>query len=658
MVSAQHPQDLEGDVCAIAPSTEAIREELGKMLSSRTFQGSPRQSKFLRYTVEQTFAGNEGRLKEYSIGIEVFDRPDSFDPRQDNLVRIQAGRLRSRLERYYQTEGASDPIRIEFPKGGYTPVFRAIASPAPEQANETAQPNSPAVLPETPPIETGVSSRVFRVNRKAALLMIAGLVVSGVSARFLRWGQTAPGVSADSSSIVVLPFLNRSDSKEEEIFSDGLTDEIIDSLGQVPGIHVVARGSAFEFKDKSIDIRKIGQMLNVRTVLEGSVRKYGDRLRITAELDDAASGYRLWSRSYDRELKDALAIQRDISQLIVDALGVQLAGTAKIDRGPSSREAATVNPVAYQDYLTGRYFWNKQTSEGIKTAIGYFERAIAEDPMYAGAYAGLAQCYALLDSSEATPTRQIVFKIKTAASRALQLDETLGQAHLDLARAFEFEYDWAAAENEYRKGLELNPGDEVAHRWYATYLMTMGRPEEALAENRKALSLDPVSPYMTLGMAGSLSNSRHYDDAIDQFRKALALEPDFGMAHRGLGMAYLQNGMHSQALSELRVASQLMPGDSSVTGYLGYANALSGKDAETRQILRDLLIRAWREPSLALAIARIYIGLGNRDQSFLWLQRVIDAQTRPTLLLKVDPIFDPIRSDPRFAALLHRMKFN
>jgi TolB-like protein/Tfp pilus assembly protein PilF len=641
----------EGEVGAsssLALSDELIRKHLEKILSSESFLGSAAQARFLRYAVEQALGGHEDRLKEYSIGTGVFGRGDSFDPARDNIVRIQAGRLRSRLARYYQSEGTSDPVQIEFPKGGYAPVFRTTPSLLP--------PHEGAALEGSPPVGAAASPHAS-FPRKVAALIILGLLTSGAGGYLLRQGRRAYSPAVDAPSIAVLPFLNRSDDKEGEIFSDGLTDELIDSLGRMPRIRVVARSSAFQFKNKVVDIRRVGPELSVRTVLEGSVRKYGNRLRITAELDDTTTGYRLWSESYDRELKDALAIQRDIARSIVDALGVPLAGKTPSDRPQSSREAGSVNAEAYQNYLKGRYFWNKRTQDSIKTAIGYFEQAIAQDPSYADAYAALAQCYAM-GILTTTPQREIVLKIRKAASRALELDDTLGQAHLDLARASEFEYDWSAAEKEFQKGLALNPEDEMAHRWYASYLMRVGRPEEALAENQRALNLDPISPYMAQGMAGSLDYSRRYDDAIERYREELVLEPNSGLAHRGLGIAYIHKGMRSQGIAELQVARKLMEEDSSVMGYLGYAYALSGDEDRAREVLRELLARFNTEPSLSPAIARVYIGLADKDEAFRWFQKAINDQAGPVLLLKVDPLLDSLRSDPRFADLLRLMKLN
>jgi TolB-like protein/Flp pilus assembly protein TadD len=631
MSNTQHLESL---------SAERIREELEKILSSVTFHGSAAQAKLLRYLVEQSLEGNQESVKEYSIGVDALGRPDSFDPRRDNIVRVQAGRLRSRLARYYESEGLDDPVRIEFPKGAYTATFHtdgATPGISLTEANVEAT------------VEASASYRDLFVHWKAAAIIVLALLATGAGVHHRR--ASAPSVSAPS--VAVLPFLNRSDDKEGEVFSDGLTDELIDSLGKVPGLHVVARGSAFQFKDKTVDIRRIGPALNVRTVLEGSVRKYGDRLRITAELDDTTTGYRLWSESYDRELQDALAIQRDISQAIVDALGGQLAG-----RAAPSAESAKVNAEAYQNYLKGRYFWNKQTSESTKTAIGYFEQAIAADPTYAGAYAGLAQCYAVMPAFTTTPPREVVPRIRAAATRALQLDSTLVQAHLDLARASEFEYSWAAAEQEFRKGLELNPGDEMAHVWYANYLLRAGRAEEALSENQKALGLDPVSPYVAQNVAGALYYLRRYDDAIEQYRKALALDPNFGLTHRGLGIVYIRKGMYPQGIAELQAAAKLTEQDATPNGHLGYAYALSGNEAGARELLRKLLARSGGEPSVAPAIARIYIGLAEKDRAFQWLQTAVDKQAGAVLPIKLDPFFDPLRSDPRFGDLMRVMKLN
>ena len=647
------------------PCFEMIQEELERVVASKTFHTAEAQRRFLRFAVEHTLAGRSHEVKEYTVGSEVFGRGRTFDPRLDNIVRAEARKLRSRLVKYYENEGLHDPVRIEFPSRGYVPVFRGAeavceapadaVSPAPSltdpaigsvpPASQFSESNASAVTPLSP-----------RLLRRAALL--AGvLAVTGavIYAARLEWSRRRPLPPA--TSIAVLPFRNLGDTKDES-FSDGLTDDLIDSLGRVQGLHVVARTSSFQFRSPALDVREIGEKLNVRTVLEGSVRMYGSRLRITAQLDDATNGYRVWSDSYERDFQDALFIQRDISQAIVAALGAEFAkgdGPKRLTFSPS--KTVTVNPEAYQDYLRGLYFWNKQTSDSIGTAMRYFHQSIAKDPSYALPFTGLARCYVNIPAFDRTRGREVGPKIRELALKALSLDSSLAEPHIDLAYAAFLNYEWDVAEAEFKKGLELSPSDAVAHRWYAVYLANAGRLEEALRENEASQDLDLVSPYMLDGTARSLYRLRRYDEAIEQFKRTLALDPLHGHAHSGLGATYLQKRMYSEAIAELQEANKEMRNNPAAAADLAYAYAVAGNRSEARRILHRLLDESAHGPYPAKPIAEVYVGLGEDDHAFEWLEKAVDGQD-VNLYLKADPIYDSLRSDPRFAQLLHRARLN
>jgi tetratricopeptide (TPR) repeat protein len=422
-------------------------------------------------------------------------------------------------------------------------------------------------------------------------------------------------------------------------------------------LHVVARTSAFQFKGQALDIRKIGLALNVGTVLEGSVRRYGNRLRITVQLNDATNGYRLWSKSYDRELKDALAVQREIALAITGALGLELIGKNGRPWLAASADAAMpVNPEAYQDYLRGRYFAKKETVDGMRTAIAYFRQAIAKDPRYAPAYSGLARCYSGLPPlSDARPL-YLVPQIRAAALRAIELDDTIGEAHVTLGYADMYSFEWEAAREELQKAVELGPGDANAHWAYGSYLSQTGSLEESLAENKIALDLDPVSPDMSQAVANSLYYLGRYNEAIAQYQKALALDPNFGMARRGLGNAYLQSRRYVEAIAELETAHRLLGEEPFTTALLGYAYAVSGDTVRAQATLSQFQERSKREPAFALEMAQIYIGLGDKDRAFQWLSKAANEH-QVYLFLNADPLYSPLRPDPRFAGLLKLMKF-
>lgn len=671
-----HNGAREHSSTADAPLSDSlIREELERVLSSRTFQGAEAQKRFLQYAVEHTVMGGSHEVKEYSIGVQVFRRGSAFDPRLDPIVRVEARKLRSRLSKYYETEGKHDLLRIELPSRGYIPAFREKDSAMlSSQVEETAANHGAAqrgVLTGTvkaatlsPPEPSPALDRLAVRSESWAPLtgswgragLVGTLLVLASAAIYAgRIILRDRGPSVLSPSIAVLPFQNLGDAKDES-FSDGLTDELINSLGRVQGLQVVARTSSFQFRTKTIDIREIGKKLGVRNVLEGGVRIYGNRLRITAELVDTTNGYSVWSSSYERNFEDALFIQRDISQAIVEALQEQLTKVGiprELKFSPA--KAGPVNVEAYQDYLRGLYFWNKQTTDSIETAKNYFEQAIALDPAHAPSYTGLARCYANLPAFSKTQARDVVPKIRELALRALQLDGTLPEAHIDLAYVSFLEYDWAGAEAEFKKGLELSPGDAVAHRWYSTYLATAGRLDEGLAESETAQQLDPVSPYMLEGTARSLYRMRRYDEAIEQDKKALALDPQFGYAHLGLGSTYIQKGKYREAIAELQLARQWMGNNPTPLAELARVDALLGKKPEARNIIRGFLDQSAVGSFPAKPIADVYLALGENDQALDWLAKGVGARD-VHMYLKSDPIYDTIRSDPRFILLLQEAR--
>jgi adenylate cyclase len=622
-------------------SAEEVKVELERILASRVFHAAERQRNFLRYAVEQRLEGHADRIKEYSIATEVFHRGESFDPRLDPIVRIEARKLRLRLAKYYSSEGERDPIRIEFPKGGYAPVFQHCVA---------------AAKATRAPMWAGFS--ILDSTRWKVAAVVVALLAAAAVAYWLGVDRRAPTVSSHVSSIAVLPFLNLGESREDDYFSDGLTEELIALLGRVPGLQVVARTSSFQFRGKTLDVRDIGQKLNAGTVLEGSVRKYGGGLRVTAQLVDTSNGYRLWSESYDRELKDALAIQREISQAIVSALEGQLGGARKGQHTTAATlgHSVAINPDAHEAYLKGLYFWNKTTSESNKTAQRYLEQAIALEPGYAPAYTALARCYITLPYSTTISPRALTPKIEAAAQQALRLDGTLAEAHVDLAVASSYDYDWSAAEQEFKKALELDPNSAVTRRLYnENYLVKVGRLEESLTETREALKLEPVSVYLTQTIGRSLYYLGRYDEAIDQFHKAQALDPNFAVTNRGLGMVYIQKGMYGDGVRELETARRLMSGDPWIAGLLGYAYGVAGERAKAREILNEFLRQSQRGPFPAVVIAQVYIGLGEKDRAFEWLQKGVEAGDAH-ILLRADPLYDLLRPDPRFRELLDRMK--
>jgi TolB-like protein len=646
----QNPE-INGEAFAV----EAIRGELQRILESRTFRAAQGQRKFLAYTVEEVLAGHAHLLKEYVIATEALDREASFDPRLDPIVRTEARKLRARLDKYYQTEGSTDPLRVELRKGSYAPCFHQALPPDPEPPIEIKEAEAPPVAHVsevllTPQVQ--IDQRPWPRKRLLVSFAVLTLAVVGVVLYLAHPRLSETTFAANDTSIAVLPLVNLSDDNEE-FLSDGLTEELINSLRQVQGLQVVARTSAFRFKAKTFDIRAIDQKLHVRAVLVGTVRKFENRLRVEVQLNKAESEYHLWSGSYERDSRNIGTLPPEIASAVMNALGVGLfhGGSQNL-----IQLVASPNSGAHEDYLRGLYFRNRYNVDGLTKAIEYFKQSIAEDPSFAQAYAALADCYAMERPVFATPPLEVVSKIKDAASKALELDGTLGEPHIDLAVSAEYEFDWATAEKEFKKGLELSPGDALGHLWYAWYLALLGRRDEVLTQRTIATRLDPVSPYALESLGDYYSAVGRYDTAVQHFRNALALEPNFGLAHQDLGDAYLLQGRCENALEELHLANESMPGPRRMAD-LGYGYAVCGHTSEARSILSSFLNEPRRGAVPALAIAEIYMGLGDKDRAFAWLEKAIEERDLG-MGLKWDGYFGSLRSDPRFNTLLRHMKLN
>jgi serine/threonine-protein kinase len=454
-------------------------------------------------------------------------------------------------------------------------------------------------------------------------------------------------------SIAVLPFVNASGSADTEYLSDGVAETLIQSLSQLPGLKVMSRNSVFRYKGREVEARAVGHELKVQAVLLGRLVQRGDSLSISAELVDARDGSRIWGEQYNRRLADLVVVQEQLGREIADQLRPRLTGEQKT--APVRRHSR--NPEAHQEYLKGLYFWNKRTPAGTQAAIDHFGRAIAKDPSYALAYAGLAECYLLISYFSAVPVRESCPKIQAATSKALQLDDTLGEAHTILAVYKRgCEWDWAGAEKEHQSALRLAPGYATGHQRYAFHLLALGRFEEAIAEMKRAQDLDPVS--LTIGTTLGLvyHYARRYDQAIEQYRKALAMDPDFASARSYLGELYITKSMYPEAIAEQKAAVELMREGPLAVSALGLAYARSGDRAAARRLLKQMLAERARQGYYpASRIALVYLGLGDKERAFEWLARAVEERDGTLMFFKTNPLWDPLRADPRYAELLRRM---
>ncbi len=454
------------------------------------------------------------------------------------------------------------------------------------------------------------------------------------------------------NSIAVLNFADMSPEKDQEFFCDGVAEEIISTLTKLENIKVVSRSSSFQFKGRDYDSRMIGKKLGVSSVLEGSVRKAGDRVRINVQLLDVDDGFYVWSEKYDSQLSDIFAIQDEISKAIVDKLKIK----AETDRDRPLVRKPTRNVDAYNEYLRGRYYWNRRYEGGLQKSIEYFQTAISLDPLYASAYAGMADSFNIIGFYNFMPPHEACTRAKAAAARALELDPNLAESHTAMGwvKAF-YDWDWKAAEAEHRRALELNNTYAVAHHYYALFLLAMQRFEEAFHEMKIALNLDPLAPIISTSLAAAYYFNRQYDEAIKQYLKTLDFEPDFAIAHAFLGGPYVCQQKFDKATYECKRACELSGGSNYPYAFLAYVYGISGNILEAEKMLTEMIERSRREYISSYHIALIYCGMGEFEKSLDWLEKAYEERDNWMIWLNIYPVFDPLRKHPRFISLLEKV---
>ncbi|NIN73122.1 MAG: tetratricopeptide repeat protein [Gemmatimonadetes bacterium] len=483
-----------------------------------------------------------------------------------------------------------------------------------------------------------------------AMQMTAGVVllalVMGAAWLALRHNASTP--SPDAKSIAVLPFTNMSADPDNEYFSDGITDDIILHLSKITELEVISRTSVMRYKDTDLNLRQIGEQLGVATILEGGVQRAGDRVRINAQLIDAATDAHLWAESYDRELTDIFAIQSDVAQRIAAALQATLTA----DERERIKAAPTGNLEAYDLYLRGRFFWS-QRGEGIERGLAYFQQALELDPDYARAHAGVADCYNLLGFYAYLRPEEAFPAAKAAALRALEIDERLDEAHASLGFVKLF-YEWDAhgAAAEHRRALELNPNSPQAHHWYASTLATLGRFDDAIDHAQRAVEIDPLSVYESVALGWQLIGARRYAEARERLPRAIELNPDFALAHWLLGEAYAYDSRVPESLSHFQRAVELSGRNPWAVSGLGWAYARHGDETRAREILAELLERSNREYVSPYMLAEVHLGLGENDQALDFLEQAFQERNPNLMSLHYYPFWDDLRSEPRFVALI------
>jgi len=453
-------------------------------------------------------------------------------------------------------------------------------------------------------------------------------------------------------SIAVLPFRSLSESKEDEYFSDGTTEDIITQLSKISELRVISRTSIMRYKNTDKSIPEIGRELSVATILEGSVRRAGERVRIVAQLLDVHTDEHMWAETYDRDMKDVFAIQSDVAEKIASALRAKLSPVEKerIER------KVTDSTEAYHNYLKGRFYWNKRRGDDLRTAIEYFNRAIEIDPTYALAYAGLASTYIVLPQYSGQSMKEAGPRAEAAAAKALELDPTLAEAHAVLGQIkMNCRFDWEGAESEFKRAIELNPSYPTAHHWYSSYLTYIGRLDESASEAELALELDPLSLVINTLVGYKEAHRKQYDKAICKLKKTLELDPNFAPARLSLGEVYVWQGRFDEGIAEIEKVRTVVGSDPYGLGSLGYAYGQADRRSEATDVLNELLGFSSRGYSLPFAIALVYWGLGDKDRTLEWLEKAYQERSDGILSLKTDSTWHGFSSDPRFVALMKKI---
>jgi len=586
---------------AVSISEDAVREQLRRLVTSPQLAHSGALAKLLRFVVEETLQGRGDQLKETRLGLEVFARPAaSYDAAIDPIVRVQMGRLRARIHGYYAGAGRNDPVLIEIPKGSYAPSF---GRPAPG------------------------------ADRPA-----------GAAPERSDWSE---------SRIAVLPFVDMSAEPRSDYFGDGLTEELIHLLARDRRLQVVARTSSFQFKGQSRDIREIGRLLGAGKIVEGSVRRAGTRVRVTVQLINAADGCHVWSERYEREITDLFAIHDEIAKSIHGALSAQLAGAG----APRARGSRPENLEAYQHYLQGRFFWNKRTEQGLRSALEHFGEAVRLNPAFARAHSGLADCHLMLGMSAAEDPARCMPEARAAAQRSLELDDGLAEAHTSLA-AVENCHGWnrAAATAGYERAQALDPGYPTAHHWNGLFnLATAGRLAEAEDELDWAVELDPLSPPIIADVALVHCLRGDFDAAIAQCRRARELDPAFHRPDWFLGLTLAVRGDFAPAEEALQRALAHCRDHayrSRILGALGFCYGRWGKKRRAEALLQELEALAATRHVPRFDVAQILAGMGAGESALASLRAAVEGRESFAIFIAVWPTFRSLAADPALRRLM------
>lgn len=603
---------------------DAVRAQLERILASPMLAHSESLSRLLTYLVTRTLEGRGGCLKEYLIGVEAFNRGESFDPATDTIVRVQARRLRAKLTEYYHGPGGADALIIELLKGSYVPSFRSRQAP-----------------------ETGPrGSRLPRWLAASAAGLAAGAVILGS----VLWRGSAPA-GRSVKSVAILSLDNLSKDPAQDYLADGLTEELTTELSKTPGLRVIARTSMMQFKGGRKSVPEIARELNVDAVVEGSVLLSGDRVRVSAQLINAARNDHLWAETYDRSLNDVLAVHSELAGKIAAAVQSSLgrAITARTQPDP-------VDPQAHQLYLQGRYELNRLDERSLRASVETFGKAVRKDPTYAVAHAGLARSYLRL-ANFYDPPNEAMPKAREAAKKAIELDGDLADAHVALAYVhFYYDWDWDRAEAEAHRALALNPNSGEAHNLLGNLHSALGENEASKAEMKLAQKLDPLSvPLLADGML-ALMAAGGYDEAAQIGASAAKREPASGALHSLIGLNHVLAGRNTEGLRELQAGVDL-EASPMLAMLLSVGHATAGNPAEALRILNGVKETAKTSYVCAFEIGSVHAALGERDEAFRWIHKGLGDRCDCMVWLKTEPWIASIRKDPRYDELIRQVGF-
>jgi TolB-like protein/DNA-binding winged helix-turn-helix (wHTH) protein/Tfp pilus assembly protein PilF len=563
-------------------------------------------------------------------------------------------------------DSSENPVFIEtIPRRGYrfiAPVEAVNHHEGQKQAGHIAGEASASGdlqhdVPHTFQQQSVVASRIKLPFNSWRLVVgfLAPALIAGTFL-FLHFHDSSHALASAEKikSIVVLPLENLSGDKDQEYFADGMTDELIASLAKIRGLRVISRTSAMEYKDTHKSLSEIAHELNVDAVVEGTVLRAGNRVRITAELVQVSTDRHLWAETYESELGNVLALQSQVATAIVSEIRINLTPEEQ-QRLAATR---TVNPQAYENYLKGRYYWNKRSEEGLSKAVEYYRVATEKDPQYALAYAGLADCYDLEGTTiiGSLPSMEASSKARAAALKALEIDSTLTDAQITLASIkMNYDWDWPGAESGLKRIIEVNPGNATAHQRYSLYLAVMGRSQDSITEINRALQLDPLSLSINFSYGWRLYLARNYDQAVAQLKTTLEMDPNFVLAHLVLGQTYEEKGQFDLAIAELKQATSLAPHSPLMLAALGRAYALGGEKGNAEKILSQLKEQSAQHYVSPFYMALVLSGLRLNDQALDWLERAYQERSNGLIFLNVDPELDSLRPNPRFQELQRRL---